>query len=190
MADNIGGGTPGDGTVLLRELLSQRAQGAVITIVDPASVATAIAAGMNGEVEIEAGAKCDTFHGEPVMVRGMVRQISDGVYTHRGSYMTGLRVDMGRTVVVASGGVEVVLMERKAMPFDAEQLRSLGIEPGERKIIVVKSALARKAAYGDLARRTIYVDTPGLCSSNLLSFAYRNRPRPLCPLEDSTSYAC
>jgi microcystin degradation protein MlrC len=188
VADNIGGGTPGDGTVLLGELLRQHAQGAVVTIADPESVAAAIAAGVKGEFQIQAGGKCDSFHGEPVPVRGVVRLISDGVYTHRGSYMTGLRVDLGRTAVVISDGVEIVLMERKAMPFDAEQLRSVGIDPAHKKIIVVKSALAWEAAYGDIARKVIYVDTPGLCSSNLFSFPYGKRPQPVYPLDPSTTY--
>jgi microcystin degradation protein MlrC len=188
VADNIGGGTLGDGTVLLRELLAQRAPGAVVTLADPESVSAAIAAGVHHEVQIRAGGKSDSFHGDPVPLRGTVRLISDGVYTHRGSYMPGLQVQMGRTAVIASGGVEIVVMERKAMPFDAEQLRCLGIEPAQRRIIVVKSAIAWKAAYGDIAKHVIYVDTPGLCSSDLSTFAYRKRPRPVYPLEPATTY--
>jgi Xaa-Pro dipeptidase len=99
--------------------------------------------------------------------------------------MTGMRVDMGRTAVVVSGGVEVVLMEHKAMPFDAEQLRCVGIEPSRKRIIAVKSAIAWKAAYGEFARRIIQVDTPGSCSGNLQSFSYKRRPHPLYPFEIS-----
>ena len=100
--------------------------------------------------------------------------------------MTGLQVQMGRTAVIDSQGIEVVLMERKAMPFDAEQLHCLGIDPAHKKIIVVKSAIAWKAAYGDIAKQVIYVDTPGLCSSDLSAFTYSKRPRPMYPLEPET----
>jgi microcystin degradation protein MlrC len=182
-ADNIGGGTPGDGTVLLRELLRQRACGAVIAIADRESVAAAVNVGVKGRVNILVGGKFDSNHGEPVPVSGYVRMTCDGIYTHRGSYMTGLQVDMGRTAVVVSNGIEIVLMERKALPFDAEQLRSLGIEPARKKIIVVKSAIAWKAAYADVAQKVIYVDTPGLCSSNLFAFPYKKVPRPIYPLD-------
>jgi microcystin degradation protein MlrC len=98
--------------------------------------------------------------------------------------MGGQVTDMGRTVVLDCDGVLVVLMERKAMPFDAQQLRSLAIEPAEQAIIAVKSAIAWKAAYGDVARQAIYTDTPGLCSSNLLSFMYQKIPRPMFPIDD------
>jgi microcystin degradation protein MlrC len=183
VADNIGGGTPGDGTVLLRELIAQRAQGAVVTIADAEAVRRAIDAGVRAQVELSVGGKQDDWHGAPVTVRGKVRLIADGRYVHRGTYMTGQTTDMGRTVVLDCDGIQVVLMERKAMPFDAQQLRSLAIEPAEQHIIVVKSAIAWKAAYGDLAREVIYTDTPGLCSSNLKNFEYRNISRPMFPLD-------
>ena len=51
-----------------------------------------------------------------------------------------------RRAATATRVVTLVLMEHKTMPFDAEQLRSLGIEPSEQKIIVVKSAIAWQAA--------------------------------------------
>jgi microcystin degradation protein MlrC len=184
-ADNIGGGTPGDGTVLLRELLNQGATDAVVTITDPTAVAECIAAGVGNRIKLMAGGKADSHYGEPVHLDGYVRLLFDGIYYHRGSYMTGLRVDMGRTAVLACGGVEVVLNERKAMPFDAEQLRSSGIEPRHKRIIVAKSALAWRSAYGDIARTVIPADTPGLCSSNLARLPYRNRRRPLYPLEEA-----
>lgn len=183
VADNIGGGTPGDGTVLLAELLAQHAQSAVVTIADPEAVDKAIEAGVRSEAELEVGGKQDKWHGPPVRVRGKVRLIAEGRYVHRGTYMKGQTTDMGRTVVVECDGVLLVLMERKAMPFDAEQLRSLAIEPAAQHIIVVKSAIAWKAAYGDLARRVIYTDTPGLCSSHLQSFRYQKVPRPIFPLD-------
>ena len=53
VADNVGGGTPGDGTAILAELLKQNAQDATIVIADPESVGQAIAAGVRNEVTLE-----------------------------------------------------------------------------------------------------------------------------------------
>jgi microcystin degradation protein MlrC len=188
-ADNIGGGTPGDGTRILAELLAQQAEDAVVTIADRESVANCFEARPGDAVSLVVGGRYDRNHGEPVRVEGRIRLLSDGVYHHTGSYMTGLRVEMGRTAVVKSGGVEIVLMERKAMPFDAEQLRCVGINPQRQRIIAVKSAIAWKAAYGDIARKVIAVDTPGLCSANLSLFTYQNRPQPMWPLEAASYHA-
>lgn len=184
VADNIGGGSPGDGTVILSELLASNASGAVVTIVDPQSVAKAMEAGIGNQIEFCIGGKTDGRHGPPVPVRGTVRVVSDGFFVHGGSYMTGQCACMGNTIVLNTGGVEIVLMERPTMPFDAEQLRSLGINPADKRIIVVKSAVAWRAAYGDIARAVLSVDTPGICSSDLKSFDYRKAPRPIFPIDE------
>jgi microcystin degradation protein MlrC len=97
--------------------------------------------------------------------------------------MTGTTTTMGRTAVVDVGGVTVVLTSLRTMPFDAGQLRSLAIEPAQQRILVVKSAVAWRAAFGDVARRAIVVDTPGVCASNLERLGYRRRPWPLHPFE-------
>jgi microcystin degradation protein MlrC len=183
VADNIGGGAPGDGTVLLKELLAAKAQQAVVTIADHEAVAQASAAGIGAEVVLRVGAKTDNYHGMPLDIRGRARLMSTGEYVHRGSYMTGQVTRMGRTVVLDCDGLDLVLMERKAMPFDAQQLRSLGIEPATQRVIVVKSAVAWRAAYGDVAREVIYVDTPGVCTANLNTLPYRRVPRPIFPLD-------
>jgi microcystin degradation protein MlrC len=183
-ADNIGGGAPGDGTVLLRELLAQRARGAIVTIADREAVAQAIEAGVGQDVELLVGGKTDDFHGQPVAVKGRVHLISEGTYTRKGPYMTGERMDMGRTVVLHCEEMNLVLMERKTPPFDAEHLRSLGIEPSDARIIVVKSAIAWRAAFGHIAKEVIDVDTPGLCTIHLESFPYRKIRRPIFPLDE------
>src|SRR5690606_6299442 len=98
-------------------------------------------------VSLQVGGKVDTMHGAPVLVQGRVRTISDGEFVNKGSYMTGKRFQMGRTVVLQCGGITLLLSERKVLPFDAQHLRSVGIEPADYKIIVAKSAVAWRAAW-------------------------------------------
>jgi microcystin degradation protein MlrC len=186
-ADNIGGGSPGDGTVALAELLKQGARGAVVVIADPEAVAQAIASGVGSQVRLRVGGKTDALHGSPVDVEGRVRLISDGRFTNKGPYMTGREVNMGRTVVLEVGGVTLVLTEIKTMPFDAEHLKSIAIDPANQHIIVVKSAIAWRAAYGDVAAEVIEMDTPGLCASDLRRFYYTRLNRALFPLSGGFS---
>lgn len=188
VADNVGGGSPGDGTVLLTELLAQRARRAVVALADAESVAQACQAGVGAEVVLRVGGKTDGWHGEPVEVRGRVRLISDGRYVHAGSWMTGREMNMGRSVVLACDGLTLLLSERKTAPFDAGQLRSQGILPEAQHIIVVKSAVAWRAAYGALAQKVIEVDTPGLCSPHLERFPYRKLRRPIYPLDPAADW--
>ena len=185
-ADNVGGGSAGDGTALLAELLFAKSQGAVIVLFDPAAAALAASIGVGGRFEGSVGGRTDGEHGPPLPVSGVVAYARDTSFTHTGTYMTGFVTRMGLTAIVDVGGVRIVLTSLRTMPFDAEQLRCLGIEPLEQRIVVVKSAVAWRAAYGALAQSVEIVDTPGICPSNLRRLSYRLRPRPLSPLERVT----
>jgi microcystin degradation protein MlrC len=163
VADNVGGGSPGDGTALLQELLAARATGAVMTIADADAVAAAVAAGPGAELETSVGGKTDNRHGPPVDIRARVLRLGDGRYRTRGTWMTGRAFELGRTAVVEANGVTLVLTERAVPPFHSEQLESVGLEPSEAAIIVAKGAVAWRSAFGAIAEKVIEVDTPGIC---------------------------
>ncbi len=82
----------------------------------------------------------------------------------------------------------MLLTERKSSPFDLEQLRSVGIDPTQRQIIVVKAAIAWRAAYEPIATEIIEVDTPGVTSTDLSTFTYTRLRRPIYPLDPDTQY--
>ena len=181
VADNIGGGSPGDGTAILVELLAQQADGAVVLMADADLAREAARLGEGGEVAADVGAKTDDLHGSPVPVRGRVRTVTDGRYRSGGTYMTGREFCMGTTAVVEVEGVTLVAMENATPPFHNEQLTSVGIEPAKAKIIVVKGAVAWRAAYGDVAAEVIEVDTPGVCPIDPLILERTNEPMRRCP---------
>jgi microcystin degradation protein MlrC len=182
-ADNIGGGCPGDGTALLGELVRARAAGAVVTIADPEVVALAWSAGEGATVEASLGGKTDSLHGAPVPVRARVVRVGNGDFSYKGSYMTNRRVTAGRAALLEVEGVRVVARERKVMPFDRQEVEVLGVDPARATILVVKSALAWRAAYGDLAKAVIEVDTPGACTARIETLPYRRVRRPVAPLD-------
>jgi microcystin degradation protein MlrC len=183
VGDNIGGGTPGDGTVLLRELVAQNAQDATVVIADPEAVQKAIVAGVRNSVALTVGGKTDRLHGDPVAVEGDVRLITDGRWIHEGPENAGVPVEMGPTVVVRCGGVNLVLVSKKSMPGDQQQLKSVGIDPVGQKIIVVKAAVRWRGGFGPIAKHAIHADTPGLGSVDLSRFDYHAIRRPIFPLD-------
>lgn len=193
-ADNIGGGTPGDGTGALQAMLALGVQEGTIVLADPEAVAACWAAGVQTEVTLAVGGKTDRWHGEPVTVTGLVRALSPGVFecelpdNHFASFY-GQTINMGRTAWLRVGGVNIILTERKTPPFDLAQLRGVGIIPEQQKMIVVKSAVAYRAAYLPIAAGVIELDTAGLCTANLSRFPYRRLRRPIFPLDiDSMSF--
>jgi len=62
-------------------------------------------------------------------------------------------------------------------------LRHIGIVPETQSMIVVKSAVAWRAAYMPIAAAVIEMDTAGLCSANLSRFPYKHLRRPVFPLD-------
>jgi microcystin degradation protein MlrC len=188
IGDNVGGGSPGDGTVLLRALIEADVQDAVVVLADPQVVEQATVAGLGAEIEVMVGGKVDDWHGEPVRVRGVVENLTDGRFTTGGkdhfANIYGQAVNMGRCARLRCGGITLLLTEKKTPPGDLEQLRSQGIIPEAQKIIVVKSTIAFRGAYEPIAGDIIEVDTPGLCAVSLDVFPYQKLRRPLFPLDE------
>ena len=184
IGDNIGAGTPGDGTFLLQELLEQQAGSAVVIIADEESVGKAIDAGVGNVADLSIGGKCDKYHGDPVKLKCRVRLISDGIFVNRGQMRDGIIENMGRTAVVEYGSIKIILTTIKMPPWNLEQLRSVGISPENEKIIALKSAIAFRAAYGPIAGKIIDVNSPGLSAVDLTQFKYKNIRRPLYPFDN------
>lgn len=171
IGDNIGGGSPADSTILLSELLAQRATDWAMVIFDATAVATCVQAGIAQAVSLTVGTP-------PVSVRGRVRSLHDGNFTETAVRHGGARYnDQGLSAVVATDGGGLLLLTSKRMPpFSLQQLISAGIEPRQRKIIVVKAAVAFRAAYEPVAGRIIEVNTPGITAADPAFFNYQRVP--------------
>ncbi len=187
--DNIGGGSPGDGTDALKAMIEKDVQEGTVVLADPEAVALCWASGEGTDVTLDIGGKSDNWHGDPIKVTGVVQTLSNGEFeceladNHFSSFY-GNTLRMGRTAWLRVGGVNILLTERKTPPFDLVQLRGVGIIPEKQKMIVVKSALAYQAAYLPIATGIIDLDTSGLCSANLTRFPYKHVPRPIFPLDE------
>ncbi len=188
-SDNPGGGGPCDGTIILRKFIEADVQDAVIAIIaDPESVSLAIEAGVGNTVGLNVGGKTIPLHGDPVPLTGYVKTISDGNFVHKGPMARGVRSSLGRTAVIRVGGVEIILTERRFQPLDAEVLRSVGIEPRDRKLIALKSAVHFRADYTPIAHEILEADTPGVHSADLFSYDYQKVRRPIYPLDTDAEF--
>jgi microcystin degradation protein MlrC len=185
VADNVGGGSPGNGTVLLASLQDRNVDDNLMVIWDPKAIAALYQGQHLSSVTVgdESGQM-----GPPVVLSGSIRLCGHLVYNRSGSYMSGQRVDMGRCAVVQTVAGDIVITEHRVMPFDEDHLRCAGIDPGSYKVLVVKSATAWRGAVGSYVDRAIYVRTPGYCPSELETLHFNNRPVPTFPFEAGTSW--
>lgn len=188
IGDNIGGGAPGDGTVLLGELLAQGARDATIVIADPEAAGAAGQLGVGHEFSGWVGGKSDRLHGDPVKVTGRVLRVGTGDFVHEGPENAGLPASMGLTAVVRADGVNLILASNKVMPGDLQQLRSVGIEPADQQIIVVKAAVRWRGGYQPVTRHSIDIATPGLGDTDLSRFCFASIRRPIWPLDPQAGF--
>jgi microcystin degradation protein MlrC len=181
-ADNVGGGAPGDGTTILRELVKARPESGVAVIWDPDNARAAAARGVGQRFTARVGGKTIALHGEPVAISGVVRFAGPVRYRRDKRYFNGQIVDMGVSAVVDLGGFKIVLTSERIMPFDTAHLRSVGIDPEKERLITMKCGSNWSSGFGDVAAGHDYVDTPGITSSNVERMPYRRFRGPAFPL--------
>lgn len=190
VGDNVGGGGPGDSTILLAAAKKLGVRGLLYILYDPEAVAACVAAGVSQKVTLSVGGKTDHQHGEPVEVTGTVRTIADGRFEEPEPRHGGHRFfDAGVTAVLETvDDHTLVLTSKRTMPTSVQQLYSLGIRPEAKRVIVAKGVVAPRAAYEPIAAQIMLVNTPGVTSSDLSGFAYVHRRRPLYPFESDAVY--
>jgi microcystin degradation protein MlrC len=184
--DNIGGGTPGDGTCLLAEALRQGVKSLFVHLVDPQAARTAAAAGVGATVHLAVGGKSDPIYGPPVEIRGVVRALVDGVFVNRawGGYWDGVTSDMGLTARIDMGGITVLVSSERYSPNNIMHAKSVGVYPEDYAMSLCKGGLAFREAYKPpVANSYIQADTPGYSSSNVQQFPYEKLSRPIYPLD-------
>ncbi len=157
--DNPGGGGHGDTTGLLRELLAQRAEGAVLGLINDAESAAAChAAGEGAQITLRLGGKSD---GAPLDVEGRVLKLSDGRFTCTGPMAAGNIADLGPTALIGIGGVAVVVTSRKMQAYDQALFRHLGVEPARQRILALKSSVHFRADFQPIASAVLVAAAPG-----------------------------
>jgi len=185
MGDNVGGGSPGDGTLLLEAILRRGIGKAFVCLFDPASVALAKSAGAGRAISLQIGGKTDALHGPTLNVKARVRSLHDGCFTELEPRHGGrTHYDMGDTAIVElEQGPTVMLTSRRMVPFSLSQLTSCGINPGDYQVIVAKGVHAPLAAYAPVCPTQIRVNTPGVTTADMTQLDYHHRRRPLFPFE-------
>ena len=122
-------------------------------------------------------------------VTGTVRNISDGEFTVRGPVYTGMRAKMGRSVAFDTGPMVIVVTERQFEPWDLGSFRSVGIEPTEKKYLILKSRIHYQGAFLPIASHVVECDGVGVTSSNFDLFPFRKLRRPIYPLDPDAPIA-
>ena len=188
--DNVGAGSPADSTHLLAAAQRLGVRELFISLCDPESVQACVAAGVGAEIELSVGGKTDDLHGQPVTVRGRVRVLTDGKWEDPGATHGGFRFfDTGTGALLRTeDGHDVLLTSHPQGNVSLQQLRAVGLEPTQQRIIIAKGVNSPRAAFEPIAAEMIYVATPGVTSADLSTFRYTNR-RPMYPFQADVDWS-
>ena len=189
-SDNCGGGTPGDGTHLLRAMLEAELEDACFGfIVDRDTAEQAHRAGPGATIKVRLGGRTDTLHGAPIEAEAYVKSCSDGKFVYSSPMGAGSAFDLGKMARLVIGGIDVLVGSVRSQTLDEQLFILNGIDVTRKRIVALKSSQHFRAAFEPLAAAIVTADTPGLTTLKLDVFDRFRTLRPIWPLDPEAAYA-
>ena len=182
-ADNAGGGAPSDNTSILRALVNHNVTNAALgPLWDPVAVRLCFDAGVGATFPLRMGGKTGPASGQPFDASATVIGLARDGWQSFGP----TQVPLGDCAAVRVGGVEVVLISNRTQALGLELFGNVGIDPAQKKILVLKSTNHFMAAFGPIAQKVLYVDSDAPLSRDYRRVPYRRVERPIWPLDAET----
>ena len=187
-SDNCGGGTPGDGTHLLKAMLDAQLERACFGfIVDPEVAQQASDAGVGATIQVELGGKYDNLHGQPLPLTAQVRSLHDGKLRMLAMFK-GMPLHLGKMARLVVDGIDIIVASKRSQTFDIGPFQALGIDVTAYDIVALKSSNHFRAGFTDIAAEIITADTPGLTTHKVEIFPRQFATGPLWPIDAAASY--
>ncbi|MCE9607268.1 MAG: M81 family metallopeptidase [Planctomycetia bacterium] len=186
VGDNVGGGSPADGTLLARLLHEHHIAASLVLLYDPAAQAEARRAGIGAQLTLAMGGRSFPEMGAPLVADVTVESLNDGKF-HDPIPSHGGRTDydMGPTAIVRTErGMTVMLFSLRIPPFSLQQVLSCGLDPRTYRVIVAKGVNAPLGAYRPVVARFIRCNTPGPTCADMTQLTFHHRSQPLYPFEE------
>jgi microcystin degradation protein MlrC len=183
--DNIGGGSPGDGTWLSHALDRSGVARSLVCLVDPAVVSQCEAAGVGKTVRLSIGGRGGPLQGPPFAGEMAILDLCDGDFEEVQPLHGGFaKFDQGRTAVLRTGaGLTLIVTSQRVPPFSLGQITRAGLNPARFRVLVAKGVVAPIAAYRAVCNHFIRVATPGVATTDMAQLRHEHRRRPLFPFE-------
>ena len=191
VADNPGGGGRGNTTQILRAFHEAGVEDALFGVFyDPAVVDAALAAGEGGRFTAKFNTTETQEFSEPFAAEAEVLKLSDGEFVGQYGMVRGRTVRLGRSCLLRLGGIRIVVITIRQQCLSNDFFAHYSVDAEVARCTVVKSRGHFRAGFQHIfpPERIIEVDVPGLTSPNLATFAWKNLPRPVYPLDPETTW--
>lgn len=185
MGDNVGGGAPGDYTLLAHALYEAEDLKSFISLVDAQTQMVARAAGVGATIHLDLAGHTDLEFGRPISGEFKIISLHDGVFTEDKPRHGGkTHYELGPTVIAQSKNLTVQITTIRSLPASLNQLLAFDLDPGQFDAIVAKGVHAPTAAFEPVCPTLIRVNTPGITCADMRKLEFKNRRRPLFPFEE------
>jgi len=185
LSDNPGGGTPGDGTHLLREMLSANLEGSIFGFICDAEAVEKIFTHAPGDkIFLKLGGKTEPIHGEPVEVDAEIVAMSSGRFIYTSPVNKGIPGTLGKCARIRVDNLDIIVGSMRQQTMDDRPFLVTGADIAQYRYIGLKSTFHFRAFYQNRAAAIIATDPPGLQSGDLSLFDFNKIVRPIFPLDD------
>ncbi|MBV9191252.1 MAG: MlrC C-terminal domain-containing protein, partial [Betaproteobacteria bacterium] len=130
-------------------------------------------------MRVQLGGRLAKTWGPPVELEAEVERVTDGRFRNAGPMERGLEVNLGRTAVLKTGALRIIVTESCQAPNDPEYFRLHGIDVAATELVCAKAKNHFRAAFGKAFDPIVDVDTVGPAAANLHALPFRNLPSGL-----------
>ena len=186
--DNAASGGSMAEIAVLAELIRQGLRDVVFfALWAPEAVAVAHRAGLGQRVTISLSSP-SSMSSEMLEFEGEVTHLSDGLVKATHSDHTGLLLELGDSALVKGDGIDLVLVSLPMEPSDMACFELFGVDPRERKFVVLKSRVHWRAAFESMVGAVIPCAGIGACTSDYSELEFTSVRRPIFPLERDAKF--
>lgn len=179
VADNPGGGAPGDATMLLEQVLAAGVDACLGPLWDPAVVEASHVVGLGGRFQVRLGGKAGIGSGRPLDLEAEVI----GLNEEASQSWAGTRMSLGRACALRVGSVSIVVVSIRDQAYGPDLFEAVGIDPRAHRLVVVKSAQHFAAGFAPIAEEIILATGGGPLETDFRRIPYRHVRRPIWPLD-------
>ena len=179
LADNPGGGAPGDSTYIFNAVRASGARRIAFGyLVDPLALDYAFEAGVGAKLTMRLGGKACSLSGDPldlaVEIKGLQRKAA----------LTSVDVPIGRAAWLAHEEIDIVVIGVRWQTYTPDLFTQFGIDLTRKQVIIVKSGQHYHPYFHYITNDDIVVDAPGVCASDWRNMPFQRVKRTIWPFSD------
>jgi microcystin degradation protein MlrC len=152
---------------------------------DPVAVSIATSAGVGARLDLRVGGKVGPMSGDPLDLQVEVLATQPDAVQWFGPKGAARPNQLGDLVAVRTAGIDVVLNSKRTQVFSPHCFTEVGVDPAQKRILVVKSSQHFYARFAPLAAEVLYLDPPGALTLDWPSLPYLKIDRGIYPFVEN-----